>query len=354
MPPTRSNSRSCSTRSSLTWVSAAGRRSRRGRACRRRRARSGRARRCDGAGEGALLVAEELASRAALAASAAQLTLTNGARRARASCSWMARATSSLPVPVSPRDEHRRRRSAPPARPARARGAAPASEPTMSLETVARVELLAQEHVLVLEAGSSGARSPRRPGSSRRRRPSAARPPRATPPRAPRMCPPPAHSRSFRSPRCRARADTARATGCRTGPGAGPRETGCRWGCRGRRASRPSAGCARRSSPPAGCPSRGSTGRRPRTPGRGQTRRAPTLPPPAARRRCRWRGAAADRRRSSGRRWRPPARRPRVWAAASIPGELEALVDGLREPQQQAVTLLGGGRGRESVTGRQA
>jgi hypothetical protein len=60
------------------------------------------------AGERALHVAEQLALDE-LDGMAAQFTSTNGFA-ARGECLWMARATSSLPVPFSPGDEHARRR----------------------------------------------------------------------------------------------------------------------------------------------------------------------------------------------------------------------------------------------------
>ena len=57
-----------------------------------------------GAGEGALLVAEQLALEQ-VRGMAAQLSLTN-ARPRRELSWWIARAISSLPVPVSPWIEH--------------------------------------------------------------------------------------------------------------------------------------------------------------------------------------------------------------------------------------------------------
>ena len=80
---------------------AAARRSRRGTACRDARSskRPGLAR--VRAGEGAVLVSEQLASRAGSSGIAAQLIATNGpSARALSACS--ARANSSLPVPLSP------------------------------------------------------------------------------------------------------------------------------------------------------------------------------------------------------------------------------------------------------------
>ena len=58
--------------------------------------------------EGAARVAEELALEQIGSGSAAQLTATNG-RSARGPPAWMARATTSLPVPGLARDQHRRR-----------------------------------------------------------------------------------------------------------------------------------------------------------------------------------------------------------------------------------------------------
>ena len=56
----------------------------------------------DRAGERAALEAEQLATRAARSGARAQFTLTNGLSR-RSDDAWSARATSSLPVPLSPR-----------------------------------------------------------------------------------------------------------------------------------------------------------------------------------------------------------------------------------------------------------
>ena len=58
-----------------------------------------------GAGERALLVAEQLALDQLLGDRRA-VDLHEGARRARRLLRWMARATSSLPTPLSPRDQH--------------------------------------------------------------------------------------------------------------------------------------------------------------------------------------------------------------------------------------------------------
>ena len=77
------------------------RRSRRGRSSRRRPARSGPSCSPIGAGEGALLVAEELALDQRLGERRA-VDRARAACRARRCGAWMARATSSLPVPVSP------------------------------------------------------------------------------------------------------------------------------------------------------------------------------------------------------------------------------------------------------------
>ena len=78
-----------------------------------------------GAGERALLVAEELA----LEQARRQRRAVHRDERpvARASCRWIARATSSLPVPVSPSDEHGDVASPRPARSCRRRAASPRS-----------------------------------------------------------------------------------------------------------------------------------------------------------------------------------------------------------------------------------
>ena len=96
-------SRSSSTRRSFACsVERRARRSRRGRACRRRRARSRPARSRSRAGERAALVAEELALERASAGRRAQLTRDERPVARAGSRAWSARATSSLPVPVSP------------------------------------------------------------------------------------------------------------------------------------------------------------------------------------------------------------------------------------------------------------
>ena len=79
---------------------ARSRRSRRGRACRRSPPRRGRGA-PDRAGERALRVAEQLGLSRSVSVIAAQFTRTNG-RSPRRLATWIARATSSLPVPDSP------------------------------------------------------------------------------------------------------------------------------------------------------------------------------------------------------------------------------------------------------------
>ena len=101
VPPTRSNSRSCRTRSSLTCISIgispiSSRNSVPPSASSKRPGL-----RADGAGEGALLVAEQLRLHQRLGDGGAVDLDERLAVRA-ASCSWSARATSSLPVPLSP------------------------------------------------------------------------------------------------------------------------------------------------------------------------------------------------------------------------------------------------------------
>ena len=107
LPPTRSNVRSCRTRRSLTCVASgispiSSRKSVPPSACSKRPSR-----RATRAGERALLVAEELAleerlgERGAVEAHERRL-------RARAARAWSISAMSSLPVPLSPDDEHAR------------------------------------------------------------------------------------------------------------------------------------------------------------------------------------------------------------------------------------------------------
>ena len=105
-PPTRSNSRSCSTRSSLTCIAGgmsptSSRKSVPPSASSKRPSLL-----LDRAGERALLVAEQLALEQRLGERGA-VDLDERAVRALASGWWIARATSSLPVPRLAGDEHR-------------------------------------------------------------------------------------------------------------------------------------------------------------------------------------------------------------------------------------------------------
>ena len=122
LPPTRSNSRSCRKRSSLTWIAGeispiSSRNSVPPSACWKRPSR-----RADRAGERAALVAEQLALEQRLGQRRA-VQLHERARCARGLRSWMAAAMSSLPVPLSPvmstrgarRRDLRRRSRTPPA-----------------------------------------------------------------------------------------------------------------------------------------------------------------------------------------------------------------------------------------------
>ena len=105
VPPTRSNSPSCSTRRSLAWVTGeqvADLVEEEGAAVGQLEAAllaAGRA------GEGALLVAEQLGLEQGLGERRA-VHRDERPARARLERSWMARATSSLPVPLSPWIEH--------------------------------------------------------------------------------------------------------------------------------------------------------------------------------------------------------------------------------------------------------
>ena len=86
---------------------AAARRSRRGTACRRRRPRTGPT--CSPtAPVNAPFTWPNSSDSSRFSGIAPQLTATNGLSR-RWLLSWIARATSSLPVPLSPRDQHVRR-----------------------------------------------------------------------------------------------------------------------------------------------------------------------------------------------------------------------------------------------------
>ena len=99
-----------STRSSLGWSSRAARRSRRGRWCRRGPARRRPTRRLSGAGEGALLVAEQLALQQVGGDGAAVDHHEGPSRRALAR--WMASAACSCRCPSRPRAAPWRRSAA--------------------------------------------------------------------------------------------------------------------------------------------------------------------------------------------------------------------------------------------------